>query len=298
MKTVEDRLRDAVRGAMPRLLAIDDARASRRPAPGKWSVKEVIGHLVDSASNNHQRFVRALFTQDLVFPGYEQDAWVSSQRYADAPWNEVAGLFFAFNLHLARVIAAMPPEERTRPRARHNLHQIASKPVPETEPATLEYFMADYVDHLEHHLRQAFAAAGDDLPKPKPKPALRSAAPTFAVADVGATLRWYEERLGFEPHPFPDREPYFFAVLARDGVEIMLMRVEGFVRPETEKRRPAGFWDAYLRVRAVGDLFEALREKVPIRSPLKQRPYGDTEFEVTDPNGYILVFSEATSKTA
>ena len=70
------------------LLSLPDERAARRPAPGKWSPKEIVGHLVDSASNNHERFVRARWTGDLVCPTYDQDAWVASQRYQEAPWSD------------------------------------------------------------------------------------------------------------------------------------------------------------------------------------------------------------------
>jgi len=152
--TTADRLRRALDAAVPRLLAIADAAAARRPAPGKWSPKEVIGHLVDSASNNHQRFVRARFGPDLVFPGYAQDEWVAAQRYAEAPWRELVELWRAFNLHMARVIETTPPDVADRPRARHNLHEIGWNKVAATEPATLAGLMADYVAHLEHHLRQ------------------------------------------------------------------------------------------------------------------------------------------------
>jgi hypothetical protein len=114
----------------------------------------VIGHLIDSASNNHQRFVRAQFQEDLIFSGYEQDAWVSLQRYRDAPWDELIALWCSFNLHIARVMEAVPKDERVRLRARHNLDELAWKPVPRDQPVTLDYFMSDYVAHLEHHLRQ------------------------------------------------------------------------------------------------------------------------------------------------
>ena len=161
MDTVESGLRKAVDAATPRLLALSEAEAARRPAAGKWSPKEVLGHLVDSASNNHQRFVRAQFTEDLVFPGYRQEAWVAAQDYQAAPWPDLVGLWRLFNLHLARVIEAIPPAVRQRPRARHNLHEIAWKTVPEDRPSTLEYFMRDYVDHLEHHLSQIPRPGGD-----------------------------------------------------------------------------------------------------------------------------------------
>jgi hypothetical protein len=147
-------LRNAIEEFTPLLEEMSDEAARRRPEPGKWCPREIIGHLIDSASNNHQRFVRALFQDDLVFPGYAQDAWVSAQRYRDAPWPELLELWRSFNLHIARVMEAAPAEQRLRSRPRHNLDELAWKAVPRDEPTTLDYFMADYVAHLQHHLRQ------------------------------------------------------------------------------------------------------------------------------------------------
>ncbi|HKD18075.1 MAG TPA: DinB family protein [Thermoanaerobaculia bacterium] len=152
--SVEDDLRSAVAAATPRLLALSEAEAERAPAPGKWSPKEVVGHLIDSASNNHGRFVRAQFQEDLVFAGYEQESWVASQRYRTAPWKELVELWRLYNLHLARVIEALPASVRERPRERHNLDAIAWRTVPRETPTTLEYFLRDYVAHLKHHLGQ------------------------------------------------------------------------------------------------------------------------------------------------
>lgn len=140
--------------ALPQLTALDANRTAVRPAPGKWSPREIIGHLIDSASNNHQRFVRARFQADLVFPGYEQDDWVAAQRYQDADWVDLLTLWAAFNKHLAHVMASTPADVRLTSHARHNLHERAFRPVPPDQPATLDYFMADYVGHLRHHLRQ------------------------------------------------------------------------------------------------------------------------------------------------
>jgi hypothetical protein len=154
MSTAESHLRCTVAHALPALAAISDAAASIPRTPGKWSRKEIVGHLIDSASNNHERFVRAQFTDDLICPTYDQDAWVLVQRYRDAPWGELVALWSHFNVQLARVIEATSPEIRARPRVRHNLEQVAFVPPPEGEPATLEYFMRDYVVHLEHHLAQ------------------------------------------------------------------------------------------------------------------------------------------------
>ncbi len=147
-------LREAIEVATPVLRDMSEERSRARPAPGKWCPREVIGHLIDSASNNHQRFVRAQFQEDLVFPGYEQDAWVSVQRYRDAPWEELIALWRNFNLHIARVMEAVPKDDRIRSRAQHNLDELAWRQIPREEPATLDYFMSDYVAHLKHHLAQ------------------------------------------------------------------------------------------------------------------------------------------------
>jgi DinB superfamily len=151
-------LRETVGRAATALLAIPDEASARRPAPGKWSPREIVGHLIDSAGTNHQRFVRAQFQEDLVFPGYEQDAWVRVQDYQGADWRSLVELWRALNLHLARVMALTPESTRLRVHVRHNLHRIAWQTVPEDRPTTLDYFMRDYVGHLKHHLRQILGA--------------------------------------------------------------------------------------------------------------------------------------------
>jgi hypothetical protein len=152
-------LRQAVEKAVPLLLALSDEESAAPSAPSKWSSREVIGHLIDSAANNHQRFVRAQFQENLVFPGYAQEDWVRVQGYGDAPWQELLMLWQSYNLQLARVMAAVPPEIRLREHRKHNLHQIGWQIVAEDEPATLDYLMSDYVGHLKHHLRQILGEA-------------------------------------------------------------------------------------------------------------------------------------------
>lgn len=144
----------------PLLLALPLEVVSRRPAPGKWSAQEVLGHLIDSASHNHQRFVRAQWKDDLIFVGYDQETWVRFQDYQNASWSDLVVLWHAYNAHLARVMAATPIAVRTRQHARHNLHELAWRPVPTDRPATLNYFMEDYVAHLHHHLRQIASLTG------------------------------------------------------------------------------------------------------------------------------------------
>ena len=152
MKQDIENFRATVENAFVKLSAISDEAAAAPPAPDKWSAKQVIGHLIDSASNNHQRFVRAQFKDDLVFDGYEQEKWVEFHDYQNTPWKDLLELWRAYNLHLARVMENTPGDIRTAPRAKHNLHQTALYAVPENEPATLEYFMLDYIKHLDRQI--------------------------------------------------------------------------------------------------------------------------------------------------
>ena len=140
--------------ARERLRLVSDADAARRPSPSAWSAKEIIGHLIDSASNNHQRFVRARWQDTLVFSGYEQEGWVEAQGYQMTDWQELLDLWALYNRHIARVMERTPDDVRLRSHVVHNLHERAWQFVPADQPTTLDYFMRDYVGHLQHHLRQ------------------------------------------------------------------------------------------------------------------------------------------------
>jgi hypothetical protein len=158
MQNYVTELREAVERAAPRLLALSEEASAQSFAPGKWSPREIVGHLIDSASNNHQRFVRAQFQDDLIFPGYAQEDWVRVQHYCDAPWKELVMLWQSYNLQLARVMAAAPEDVRLREHRKHNFHQIGWRTVSEEKTATLDYLMSDYVAHLKNHLRQILGA--------------------------------------------------------------------------------------------------------------------------------------------
>jgi DinB superfamily len=129
---------------VPRRLAdIPDDVAAHKPAPNRWSKKEILGHLIDSAANNHQRFVRAQSAPRLEFPGYEQEFWVATQSYATAPWPDLVNLWLLLNRHLLHVVKAMPAAVLS-----HEL-VIGGRPA-----VTLGALAADYLRHVDHHLTQ------------------------------------------------------------------------------------------------------------------------------------------------
>ena len=138
-----ERLRFAVRTLPSVLSRFSEAESEQRPAPERWTRKEVVGHLIDSASNNHQRFVRGQLTSGQDFPGYEQEQWVRIQGYQSARWSDLIDLWRAYNTHLLHVAEGMTEEGRR-----------ATCRVGGGAEVTLEALFVDYVDHLEHHLRK------------------------------------------------------------------------------------------------------------------------------------------------
>jgi hypothetical protein len=129
--------------ALPLLEAMSDDRAAERPRPEKWSKKEILGHLLDSASNNHQRFVRATLQGELTFPGYSQDELVKLQGFHEMKWGSLIEFWVAYNRFLAAVLQRLPAEAESVQCA------IGNNP-----PATLGWIAQDYVAHLKHHLNQ------------------------------------------------------------------------------------------------------------------------------------------------
>jgi hypothetical protein len=138
---LKERLEVVLRSAMPWLLTVSEAEASVPEREGKWSGKQVIGHLIDSAVNNLGRIMRMQIEAGPSLPGYEQMAWVSLQHYAEREWAQVLALWFALNEHVAWTIGHV---EKAR---------LANRGVVEGEPLTLGFLIADYVAHMEHHLR-------------------------------------------------------------------------------------------------------------------------------------------------
>jgi DinB superfamily len=142
-RKIADGIRKTVKDFAERFDNLDEAKASQKPQPEKWSRKEILGHLIDSAANNHQRFVRVQYLKTIILPSYEQKEWVNIQHYNSRSWKELLLLWKSYNFHLAHILDHMPAE---------CLH--VSCTIGSGEPLTIGYIVVDYLGHLQHHLWQ------------------------------------------------------------------------------------------------------------------------------------------------
>jgi hypothetical protein len=135
-------LRDTVTREFPFLSAVNEEQASRpAPVPGSWNAKQELGHLLDSAVNNHQRFARATLHGPYQGPGYAQDDWVRLHAYDQLPWATIVTLWQQYNLFLAHLVEQIPEQ------ALNTTCNIGDYPT-----LTLGFLIDDYVLHMQHHL--------------------------------------------------------------------------------------------------------------------------------------------------
>jgi hypothetical protein len=146
MEELSQQLLHVVDTAEIELRKISEPETTKPLLPGGWSRKQVLGHLIDSASNNHQRFVRAALQTSLEFPGYDQNGNVTIQAPQEADWSLLVSLWAAYNRYLAHIIARLPAAKL------ETVCRIGSG-----EPVTLGFLATDYVTHLVHHLKQVGA---------------------------------------------------------------------------------------------------------------------------------------------
>jgi hypothetical protein len=126
----------------PSLLAeLSEDVAAVKPSSGKWSPKEELGHLLDSAANNHQRIVRMLFEDRPAMPGYEQQRWVQVHAYQQRDWHEIIDTWAALNRQLLAAANTVGDADWAR-----------TCTIGDSEPLTLSFVVEDYVAHMRHHL--------------------------------------------------------------------------------------------------------------------------------------------------
>jgi hypothetical protein len=139
---IADLLNETVTAVGPKLRALSEADVSTPPASGKWSRKQILGHLIDSAANNHQRFVRTQLLGQYNCLGYEQEGWVCVEDPQSAPWAVLVDLWTSYNRYLAHLLARIPAE-------------AAPAPITIKDTAvTLQFVAQDYLRHLKQHLGQ------------------------------------------------------------------------------------------------------------------------------------------------
>ncbi|MBK5291734.1 MAG: DinB family protein [Acidobacteriia bacterium] len=134
-------LSQTVESELPLLRALSEAQTSTHPEPGKWSKKEELGHLIDSAANNHLRFVRAALDGEYEGPGYDPDGWVALHGYQEMPVETIIGLWHHYNRLLDRLVDRIEPSRLEAPCV-----------VREGDAVTLGFLIDDYVLHMRHHL--------------------------------------------------------------------------------------------------------------------------------------------------
>jgi hypothetical protein len=134
-----------------RLEQLPQGKVESKPAPSQWSPKQELGHLVDSAANNHQRIVRAFLEDRPAVPGYDGDRWVEVHAYQNRDWHELIQVWRLLNLQLLAAAQAVPQGAWTR-----------TCTIDNSSPLTLQFVFDDYLRHMVHHL-QHIGIAVDDL---------------------------------------------------------------------------------------------------------------------------------------
>ncbi len=131
-----------IRGIPRRLASITERDAGYKPSPEQWSKKEELGHLIDSALNNHRRVVLAQLEDSPALAGYDGEGWVAVNGYWNRAWTGLIELWTSFNNHLLAAAEAAPASTWAR-----------TCTIGGSDPVTLRFVIDDYVDHMAGHLR-------------------------------------------------------------------------------------------------------------------------------------------------
>ncbi|KKI91234.1 metal-dependent hydrolase [Bacillus sp. SA1-12] len=133
--------------------AMSKKEISNRPLPAKWSKKEILGHLCDSAVNNLERFIRIQYEEPVYsIHSYNQDQWVIIQNYQDRPLDELINLFQTLNKHIVTIVKNIPSEKLD------NICDISNNQL-----KTLEWLIQDYLEHMEHHIHNQILVKNNGL---------------------------------------------------------------------------------------------------------------------------------------
>jgi hypothetical protein len=149
LKKVFNRLQENINLVPTKFLKYSEEELRKKPAPNKWSMKELLGHLIDSAVINHLRFIEIQFMPQPFFVNrYYQDELVTIQNYNEIDTQHLVNLWKIFNEHILIIMHNTPGKNLS-------LKIIPEQPFEEAD--TLFFLMKDYVDHMDHHLKQIFS---------------------------------------------------------------------------------------------------------------------------------------------
>jgi len=140
MQFIASELESIIDLNLPALNTIPKSKMVYKTSPGKWSKKEIVGHMVDSAQNNIRRFIVAGYEENPKIV-YNQDKWVATVNYQEYDLSNLTKLWYLLNKHIVAILKNMPDEMKQRKCLTEN-------------PNTLEWLAQDYIKHLRHHLHQ------------------------------------------------------------------------------------------------------------------------------------------------
>jgi len=154
MHKYQEKLNKIISFSAEKIREIPNSEINLKPSPDKWSKKEILGHLIDSAYNNHQRFLRAVERDNLVFRPYNQVDWVLKNNYQNREIDEILDIWIMVNNHINVLVGSLSDELLNKETTDHNFHVVCMNAYQEGVKTSLSYLIWDYIFHLEHHLSQ------------------------------------------------------------------------------------------------------------------------------------------------
>jgi hypothetical protein len=147
MQAQSIQLEETIQKATQHFIHSDLKNWNVKSKPEKWSKNEILGHLIDSANNNIQRFVRGTYDNKFKVV-YHQDEWVNVQHYNMADTKELISLWHLLNQQIVRILVHYPPDRK---------EILCDTGKQDTAYLTMDFLAQDYIDHLEYHLKQLYS---------------------------------------------------------------------------------------------------------------------------------------------
>jgi len=140
MQSIALQLESIIAQHISALQAIPESKMAYKPSPSKWSKKEILGHLIDSAQNNIRRFIVAQYEENPEI-SYNQDEWVTRTDYQHYNLSDLINLWYLLNKHISVILKNTSEAAAQRKCQTSDLH-------------TLQWLAQDYLKHVRHHLHQ------------------------------------------------------------------------------------------------------------------------------------------------